>query len=73
MRSLITLNLLTVKAFVCINSLMKKHLSLTIRIDEEMNSQIRKIAESDERTMGWMARKLIAEALHARGVKPSSK
>ncbi len=46
----------------------KKDVVLTIRVDEEMSRAIQSLAEEDERTTAWMVRKLIGEALTARGV-----
>ena len=47
---------------------MKKNIILTIRIDEEMQEVIKTLAETDERTIAWISRKLIEEALQARGI-----
>ena len=51
----------------------KKDVILTIRVDEEMDSAIQTLAEADERTTAWMVRKLIEEALVARGVLKAPK
>ena len=48
--------------------MLKKDMILTIRVDEEMDRAIQTLAEEDERTTAWMVRKLIEEALIARGV-----
>lgn len=48
---------------------MKKEVVLTVRVDAETDQAIRAIAEEDERTVAWVARKLITEALVARGVE----
>ncbi len=45
---------------------MKKDVSLTVRIDEEMYAAVKKLAAKDERTVRWMFRKLAEEALVAR-------
>jgi len=45
----------------------KKDVILTLRIEDRMDEAITKLAESDERTIAWMARKLLEEALVARG------
>ena len=45
---------------------MKKEIILSVRIDEEMYAQIRKLAESDDRSMAWVARKLMESALNQR-------
>ena len=48
---------------------MKKETVITIRLSPEIKSIIQEIAEKDERTLSWMARKLIIEALEARGIR----
>ena len=45
---------------------MKKNVIITIRVDERMHSAIQSLAEQDERTLAWMARKLIEDALQAK-------
>ncbi|MFA4829680.1 MAG: hypothetical protein WC855_13720 [Thermodesulfovibrionales bacterium] len=47
---------------------MKKETVVTIRVTPELKALIQKIAEEDDRTVGWMARKLIIEALEFRSV-----
>lgn len=49
---------------------MKKDLVLTVRVDTEMNSLIQSLAKKDDRTVAWMLRKLITEALEAREIWP---
>ena len=51
---------------------MKKDIVLTVRVDEEMYTLIHAEANKDERTIAWMVRKLISEALQAKGlIKPT--
>ena len=50
---------------------MKKEVVLTIRVDVEVDQAVRAIAQEDERTVAWVARKLITEALVARGLLQS--
>ncbi|HSX84950.1 MAG TPA: hypothetical protein VLE50_06060 [Cellvibrio sp.] len=45
---------------------MKKEVVLTLRVDTEINNAIRLLAKRQDRTVAWMARKLIAEALEQR-------
>jgi predicted transcriptional regulator len=54
---------------------MKKETVITIRVPSEIKSLIQQLAETDDRTIGWMARKLITEALEFRSVlkKPKKK
>lgn len=58
---------------------MKKEVVLTVRVDTEIDQAVRAIAEESERTVAWVARKLITEALETRGRikgqsdKPSTK
>lgn len=47
---------------------MKKEVVLTVRVDAEIDKAVRAIAQEDERTVAWVARKLITEALEARGL-----
>ena len=52
---------------------MKKEVVITVRVDAETNEIIRKLADEGERTMAWMTRKLIVEALEARGLVKRNK
>ncbi len=52
---------------------MKKEVILTVRVDEDMNSAIQGLADDDERAVAWMVRKLLEEALSARGVYKTKK
>ncbi len=52
---------------------MKKEIVLTVRVDAELNSIIQSLAEEDDRTVAWMLRKLITEALEARNLWNSEK
>ncbi|MFQ5900768.1 MAG: hypothetical protein ACE5IH_04345 [Thermodesulfobacteriota bacterium] len=45
---------------------MKKETIITIRVNAEIKSIIQSIAEKDDRTLAWMVRKLLMEALDAR-------
>ena len=47
---------------------MKKETVITIRVTPEIKSMIESLAKDDERTLAWMARKLLIEALDARGL-----
>ena len=51
----------------------KKTELVGIRMSEELLKVIQKLAKSDRRTVTWMARELIVEALERRGlVKPKT-
>ncbi len=55
---------------------MKKEVILTVRIDPEIKDIISSIAKKDDRTVAWVTRSLITEALLARRLlkpKPKSK
>ena len=45
---------------------MKKIVVLTVRLDSETGEAIRVLAQADDRSVAWVARKLITEALQAR-------
>jgi predicted transcriptional regulator len=45
---------------------MKKEVVITVRVDSETDEIIRSLAKKDERTVAWITRKLITEALEAR-------
>ena len=50
-------------------SFMKKTIVLTVRVDEDTNSVIQTLAEEEDRTVAWILRKLIDEAIEDRGLK----
>jgi len=52
---------------------MKKDTILTTRVTPEMKSLIKDLAEKDDRPLAWMVRKLLTEALEARGLLKKSK
>ena len=54
---------------------MKKETVITIRVSSELKAIIQQLAEMDDRTVGWMARKLVTEALEFRDLlkKPKKK
>ena len=53
---------------------MKKEVLRTVRLDTETDQIIRDLAEEDDRAIAYMMRKLIEEALIARGkIKPKKK
>ena len=52
---------------------MKKEVIITARITPEIKEIIQSLADKDERTLGWIVRKLLLEALETRGLlKPDS-
>ncbi len=52
---------------------MKKAILVAARITEEMKKAIQSIADKDERTVGWVLRKLLTEALEGRGFLKTKK
>ena len=47
----------------------KKEAMLSVRVDVATEEAIKQLAKKDDRTVAWMTRKLIMEALEARGVR----
>ena len=45
---------------------MKKEVVLTVRVDQDIKEIISSIAEKDDRTIAWVTRNLITEALQTR-------
>ena len=45
---------------------MKKSVVLTIRVDDETSDAIRSLALADDRSVAWIARTLLIEALTTR-------
>lgn len=52
---------------------MKKEVVITARITPETKEIIQSLADKDERTLAWMVRKLLLEALEARGLLKKQK
>lgn len=52
---------------------MKKDDLIATRITEEMKTIIQKLADEDDRPLAWMVRKLLTEALEARGLLQKGK
>jgi hypothetical protein len=52
---------------------MKKEIVITARITSEAKELIQSLADKDERTLAWMVRKLLMEALEARGLLKKQK
>ncbi|WDD97878.1 hypothetical protein [Thalassomonas actiniarum] len=50
---------------------MKKDAVVTVRVESEIHSILNDLAKKDDRTVAWIARTLIAEALEARNLLPS--
>lgn len=52
---------------------MKKEVVITARITNGIKEIIQAIADKDERTLAWMVRKLLTEALENRGLVKKQK
>ena len=52
---------------------MKKEVIITARITPETKEIIQSLADKDDRTLAWMVRKLLLEALEARGLLKKQK
>jgi predicted transcriptional regulator len=48
--------------------IMKKEIVITARVDSDIDKVIRELAKKDDRTIAWVTRKLISEALESRGL-----
>ena len=55
------------------NARMKQETVITIRVTPEIKAVIQRLADEDDRTLAWMARKLIIEALESRGLIETEK
>ena len=47
---------------------MKKEVVITARVTGEVKEIIQTLADKDDRTIAWMIRKLLIEALECRGI-----
>ena len=52
---------------------MKKEVIITARITPDIKELVQSLADKDERTLAWMVRKLLMEALEARGLLKKQK
>ena len=52
---------------------MKKEVVITARVTVEMKEIIQSLADKDERTPAWIVRKLLTEALEAKGLLKKAK
>lgn len=52
---------------------MKKEIIITARVTPETKDIIQSLADKDERTLAWMVRKLLLEALDTRGLLKKQK
>ncbi len=50
----------------------KKDAVITVRVEADVSQIIQRLAEEDDRSVAWMTRKLILEALEKRGLTKSS-
>ncbi len=51
----------------------KKETSIGFRVDDDLLQILQKLAEEEDRPMAAMARRLVVEALHQRGLIPDKK
>jgi len=58
---------------IAIVAFMKKEVIITARITPETKDILQSLADKDERTLAWMVRKLILEALETRGLLKKQK
>jgi len=58
---------------MAIVTFMKKEVIITARVTPETKDIIQSLAAKDERTLAWMVRKLLLEALEVRGLPKKQK
>lgn len=58
---------------LAIVAFMKKEIIITARVTPETKDIIQSLADKDERTLAWMVRKLLLEALDTRGLLKKQK
>ncbi|MFW6152651.1 MAG: ribbon-helix-helix domain-containing protein [Verrucomicrobiota bacterium] len=46
----------------------KKDITLGVRVDEDLEEQIRALAEKEDRSVSWMLRHLVLEGLKSKGL-----
>lgn len=49
---------------------MKKEISMTVRLEAPIGEAVQKIAKDDDRSIGYVLRMLVVEALQARKLLP---
>jgi predicted transcriptional regulator len=49
---------------------MKKDISMTVRLEAPLGETVQKLAKNDDRSIGYILRMLIIEALQARRLLP---
>ena len=52
---------------------MKKDISMTVRLETPLGETVEKLAKDDDRSIGYVLRMLIIEALQARKLIPKQK
>jgi len=52
---------------------MKKDVSMTVRLEAPLGEAVQKLANDDDRSIGYVLRQLIIEALQARKLRPPKK
>ena len=49
---------------------MKKNITLGVRVEAEIEEQIKSLAEKEDRSVSWMIRHLVLAGLEAKGIRP---
>ena len=52
---------------------MKKDISMTVRLEAPLGEIVQKLAKKDDRSIGYVLRMLIVEALQARKLLPKNR
>jgi len=51
-----------------VNYVKKKDITLGVRVDADLEEQIKSLAEKEDRSVSWILRHLILEGLQAKGI-----
>jgi len=52
-----------------VNDVKKKDITLGVRVDADLEEQIKSLAEKEDRSVSWILRHLILEGLKVKGIR----